>query len=259
MNINKAATLLICIVGCADLSCVKINSSGLVVPVTLQATLTVSAGGTLRFVSHGKPGAYFQVHFTPSLGCNGNNDDLKGTPTHAAVCKVPAGSEGLYEYTIMPLSSAGTGAGGGAGTPPPTNYVTVDHCSGCDWKSQKNGDQKLLNVPTTSTADGGPGVVTIVCGSGNKAVAQTDPVKPSAGQAVQWSQLGSDNIKWTVTVPNGLCSNGNNFGTVHPGTPQACIIDKNASPAGNPYPYTLTLTGCSTAGSAHIEVQATQQ
>jgi len=251
MNTNKAAAVLICVLGCADLSCVKIKSSGLVVPVNFHTTLTVSAGGTLRFVSQNEQGAFFKVHFTPPLGCNGSNDDLTGTPTHAAVCKVPVGSEGLYAYTITPLDTGGgTSSAAAYEPPPPPGYVTVDHCKGCDWKSQKRkDDQKLINVPAMKADD--PPTVLIVCNN-SQATAQTDPVTASSGQAVLWSQLGPDRLKWTATVPDGICSNGKSFGTVDPATPQACIIDKNA-PLGN-NTYRLTLTGCS-AGSATLTVK----
>jgi hypothetical protein len=231
MNARRVVPIFACAIACVGLACQKrITSTAIMVPANFQTAITVNPGGIIQFVSQGNEGAYFTVSFAPPLACNGQPGAIVGSPTHAAVCRVPLNSYGRYDYTIAPSNALSAAIRSGV--------LIVDHCPGC-----KPLADKLL-PPPPSRADNPPTVL-IVC-DGN--AAKADPVKASAGQVVLWSQKGSDKIKWTATFEDDICEGGKKtFGTKEADTPHSCVI-KSGAPAGD-HKYQVTLSeGCTNPG-----------
>src|ERR1700722_5059848 len=180
MNMRQTIALLAGVIVCTGLGCEKkIKSSAAIVDLTSNSTLGVGAGGKLEFVSESKDGPSFTVHFNPSLHCRNKDNDIAGSPAAAAECEVPEGSDGTYEYTILPAGSTPAPQG-----PQPisgsvaANYVSVDGCKGC--AQLKNGNPAQL-LP----ASGGT-TVYIKCDGGTTSA---PPATVSPGQIVEWKQL----------------------------------------------------------------------
>jgi rRNA maturation protein Nop10 len=230
----------------------------MVVPVNFHAALTVTSGGTVRWISKDFEGAFFTIHFITPLGCNGKDDDLEGSPAHAAVCKVPKDKYGLYRYTITRRGLATREALRDAApepppAPPPDYYtLIVDHCPGCDGKTDEKARKE--KIPPAAGA-GSPDTVLIVCGYEQKAAAYPTTVSASVNQVVAWSQDGSDTLKWTATLDDDICTNGKKeFGTVKDDTPHSCQIKPGSDLGDHKYRVTLSNQSCPNQGDAILRI-----
>jgi hypothetical protein len=245
VNARKILPLFVGAIACAGLAChKKITTSSAIVRQNLQPTLGVSSGGTLKWVSESPAGPSFTIQFITPL-CEGGENNLIGSPKKAAVCKVPPNSDGTYQYTITTQ-----GKDNRAGRTS-VYYAYVDGCDGCDYITKKKS-KKGHGAPPPRT--GSPDTVYIHCLADGKAVA--DPVMASAGEVVEWSQLGPETNQWQASLPDGICSNGTQFGTLEDNTPLACAIATPAPPKPS-YTYKVRLKNCASDGDATLTIGTT--